>query len=56
MFLDLYEKGLVERRSAPVNWCVECDTVLANEQSRTIVAGDADLKLSNEICLSGSFL
>ena len=32
MFLDLYEKGLVERRSAPVNWCVECDTVLANEQ------------------------
>lgn len=32
MFLDLYEKGLVERRSAPVNWCVDCDTVLANEQ------------------------
>ena len=32
MFLDLYDRGLVERRSAPVNWCVECDTVLANEQ------------------------
>ena len=32
MFLTLYEKGLVERRMAPVNWCVDCDTVLANEQ------------------------
>ena len=32
MFLDLYDRGLVERRSAPVNWCVDCDTVLANEQ------------------------
>ena len=32
MFLTMYEKGLVERRSAPVNWCDDCDTVLANEQ------------------------
>jgi len=32
MFLALNEKGLVERRMAPVNWCVDCDTVLANEQ------------------------
>ncbi|MCH1591364.1 MAG: leucine--tRNA ligase, partial [Candidatus Thalassarchaeaceae archaeon] len=32
MFLTLNEKGLVERRVAPVNWCVDCDTVLANEQ------------------------
>jgi len=32
MFLTLNEKGLVERRLAPVNWCVDCDTVLANEQ------------------------
>ena len=32
MFLTLNERGLVERRMAPVNWCVDCDTVLANEQ------------------------
>jgi len=32
MFLALNENGLVERRMAPVNWCVDCDTVLANEQ------------------------
>ena len=32
LFLTLYEQGLVERRIAPVNWCVDCDTVLANEQ------------------------
>ena len=32
IFLMLNERGLVERRLAPVNWCVDCDTVLANEQ------------------------
>ena len=32
IFLMFNERGLVERRSAPVNWCNECDTVLANEQ------------------------
>ena len=32
MFLILNESGLIERRMAPVNWCVDCDTVLANEQ------------------------
>ncbi|HJM18498.1 MAG TPA: leucine--tRNA ligase [Candidatus Thalassarchaeaceae archaeon] len=32
MFLTMFEKGLVERKMAPVNWCTDCDTVLANEQ------------------------
>ncbi len=32
MFLKFWERGLVERRSSPVNWCPSCKTVLANEQ------------------------
>ncbi|MCL2491669.1 MAG: leucine--tRNA ligase [Coriobacteriia bacterium] len=31
-FLKCFERGLVERKSSPVNWCPECATVLANEQ------------------------
>ncbi len=31
-FLQMWERGLVERRSNPVNWCPGCATVLANEQ------------------------
>ena len=31
-FLQFWEKGLVERRMSPVNWCPSCKTVLANEQ------------------------
>jgi leucyl-tRNA synthetase len=31
-FLKMYEKGLAYRRSAYVNWCPGCHTVLANEQ------------------------
>jgi leucyl-tRNA synthetase len=32
VFLKMYEKGLVYRKSAPVNYCEQCHTVLANEQ------------------------
>jgi leucyl-tRNA synthetase len=32
IFLKLFHAGLAERREAPVNWCPECKTVLANEQ------------------------
>jgi leucyl-tRNA synthetase len=32
IFLKMLERGLVERRSAAVNWCPECRSVLANEQ------------------------
>ncbi len=31
-FLKLYEHGLAYRGKAPVNWCPQCQTVLANEQ------------------------
>ncbi|MDZ7413750.1 MAG: class I tRNA ligase family protein, partial [candidate division KSB1 bacterium] len=31
-FLKLYEHGLAYRAKAPVNWCPQCKTVLANEQ------------------------
>lgn len=31
-FLKMYEKGLVYRKSAVLNWCELCQTVLANEQ------------------------
>lgn len=32
VFLKLYEKGLAYRKESLVNWCPECNTVLANEQ------------------------
>ena len=31
-FLQMYERGLAYRRASSVNWCPECQTVLANEQ------------------------
>lgn len=32
IFTQMYEKGLVYRKNATVNWCEPCHTVLANEQ------------------------
>lgn len=32
LFLKLYERGLAYKKKAPVNWCGQCETVLANEQ------------------------
>ena len=32
IFLKFWERGLVERKNSPVNWCPSCETVLANEQ------------------------
>lgn len=32
IFKRMYEKGLVYKKSSLVNWCPECNTVLANEQ------------------------
>lgn len=31
-FLKMYERGLAYRKKAQVNWCNQCQTVLANEQ------------------------
>ncbi|MEO6806118.1 MAG: leucine--tRNA ligase [Edaphobacter sp.] len=31
-FLKMFEKGLAYRKKSKVNWCPECQTVLANEQ------------------------
>lgn len=32
IFLEMYKKGLVYKKTSGVNWCSKCNTVLANEQ------------------------
>jgi len=32
IFLQMYKKGLVYKKTSGVNWCPKCNTVLANEQ------------------------
>lgn len=32
IFLQMYKKGLAYRKKSPVNFCIKCNTVLANEQ------------------------
>jgi len=32
VFMKMYERGLAYKKDAPVNFCPDCDTVLANEQ------------------------
>ncbi len=32
LFIEMYNKGLVYKKSSSVNWCDTCNTVLANEQ------------------------
>ena len=32
LFLRMYEKGLAYQKTSSVNWCEQCQTVLANEQ------------------------
>ena len=33
IFIKMYERGLAYKKTAPVNWCPSCQTVLANEQA-----------------------
>lgn len=43
-FLEMFKKGLAYRKDSNVNWCPECQTVLANEQ---VVAGQCERCDSN---------
>ena len=45
IFLKFLESGLAYRRTAPVNWCPGCQTVLANEQ----VNGDGTCDRSGDL-------
>ncbi len=38
LFLQLYKKGLAFQKKAPVNWCSDCATVLANEQVKPLTS------------------
>ena len=43
-FLQMFRRGLAYRKASNVNWCPECQTVLANEQ---VVAGQCERCDSN---------
>lgn len=47
LFLQLYKKGLAERKKASVNWCPSCLTVLADEQ---VIAGRCE-RCDSEVVL-----
>jgi leucyl-tRNA synthetase len=50
LFLKLFEKGLVYRKKAPVNFCSKCNTVLANEQvhnGKCWRHGDTDVEIKH---------
>ena len=32
VFIEMFKRGLAYKKTAPVNWCPSCHTVLANEQ------------------------
>ena len=42
LFLELYKNNLAYQRNAPVNWCPDCATVLANEQVKQYASSSDD--------------
>ncbi|SKA63182.1 leucine--tRNA ligase [Desulfobaculum bizertense] len=47
-FIKLYNKGLIYRKKAPVNWCPKCNTVLANEQVEDGLCWRCDSKVEQK--------
>jgi leucyl-tRNA synthetase len=45
IFLKMFEKGLAYRKKSRVNWCPQCQTVLANEQA----AGNQCWRCNSEV-------
>ncbi|MBI4639279.1 MAG: leucine--tRNA ligase, partial [Candidatus Tectomicrobia bacterium] len=45
LFVQMYKAGLAVRKTAPVNWCPSCKTVLSDEQ---VIAGECE-RCSTEV-------
>ena len=54
LFLLFLERGLAYKKKASVNWCDECNTVLANEQVIDVTAGVVIRQLSKKTWNNGS--
>ena len=48
IFLKLYENNLAYKKEAPVNWCPQCNTVLANEQVQGGLCERCDTEVSRK--------
>ncbi len=48
IFLQMYKKGLAYKKEAPVNWCPQCQTVLANEQVQDGTCERCDTKVTQK--------
>lgn len=48
LFLELYNAGLAYKKEAAVNWCPECQTVLANEQAENGVCWRCDSEVTKK--------